>query len=168
MKNLESVCEWYTCKRVSRFPILIHRNDANDRIFSTRLGDFHNNTDYVFLIFQVLWYRDTLQLDMNEWRITDDRGNRYTLRLRKMQKTDFGNYSCVADNGLGKSKRSIEVTGKKKINLNYAFIIWLRLSNAVDHCCFLMTLMIIRYRTNPLETKVTFSSKIFVLSFPCL
>jgi hypothetical protein len=64
------------------------------------------------VIFQVLWYRDTLQLDMTEWRITDVRGNRYTLRLRKVQKTDFGNYSCVADNGLGKSKRSIEVTGK--------------------------------------------------------
>lgn len=63
-------------------------------------------------MFQVLWYRDTLQLDMTEWRITDVRGNRYTLRLRKVQKTDFGNYSCVADNGLGKSKRFIEVTGK--------------------------------------------------------
>lgn len=63
-------------------------------------------------ILQVLWYRDTLQLDMTEWRITDVRGNRYTLRLRKVQKTDFGNYSCVADNGLGKSKRLIEVTGK--------------------------------------------------------
>lgn len=62
-------------------------------------------------IFQVLWYRDTLQLDMTEWRITDIRGNRYTLRMRKVQITDFGNYSCVADNGLGKSKRSIELTG---------------------------------------------------------
>lgn len=63
----------------------------------------------------VLWYRDTLQLDMTEWRITDVRGNRYTLRLRKVQKTDFGNYSCVADNGLGKSKRSIEVTGRPDV-----------------------------------------------------
>lgn len=90
-------------------------------------------------MFQVLWYRDTLQLDMNEWRITDDRGNRYTLRLRKMQKTDFGNYSCVADNGLGKSKRSIEVTGKKKklkMYFNYTFNIWALFLNAVDHRCF--------------------------------
>ncbi|KAF0752205.1 brother of CDO-like, partial [Aphis craccivora] len=63
----------------------------------------------------VLWYRDTLQLDMTEWRITDVRGNRYTLRLRKVQNTDFGNYSCVADNGLGKSKRSIEVTGRPDV-----------------------------------------------------
>jgi hypothetical protein len=53
---------------------------------------------------------------MTEWRITDVRGNRYTLGLRKVQKTDFGNYSCVADNGLGKSKRFIEVTGKQNLN----------------------------------------------------
>ncbi|VVC24119.1 Hypothetical protein CINCED_3A013250 [Cinara cedri] len=63
----------------------------------------------------VLWYRDTLQLDMTEWRITDIRGNRYTLRMRKVQSTDFGNYSCVADNGLGKSKRSIELTGRPDV-----------------------------------------------------
>ncbi|XP_050526670.1 limbic system-associated membrane protein-like [Daktulosphaira vitifoliae] len=63
---------------------------------------------------EVLWYRDTLQLDTTEWRIMEVRGNRYTLRLRKAQKIDFGNYSCVADNGLGKSRQFIELTGKPK------------------------------------------------------
>lgn len=67
---------------------------------------------------------------MNEWRITDNRGNRYTLRLRKMQKNDFGNYSCVADNGLGKSKRFIEVTGKYFItNSNESIIVPIRVKS---------------------------------------
>ncbi|XP_050439437.1 opioid-binding protein/cell adhesion molecule homolog isoform X2 [Adelges cooleyi] len=64
---------------------------------------------------EVLWYKDTLQLDMNEWRIMEFKGNRYTLRIRKVQNTDFGNYSCVADNGLGRTRRFVELSGKPDV-----------------------------------------------------
>lgn len=63
---------------------------------------------------QVSWYRDTLKLDTNERRITEVRGSRHTLIVRKVQASDFGNYSCVADNVVGKSRSYVELSGKYK------------------------------------------------------
>ncbi|XP_049831756.1 limbic system-associated membrane protein isoform X1 [Schistocerca gregaria] len=60
----------------------------------------------------VLWYRDTLRLDTTERRIMEVRGSRHTLILRKVQASDFGNYSCVADNVLGKTRQYLELSGK--------------------------------------------------------
>lgn len=57
------------------------------------------------------WYRDTLKLDTNERRITEVRGSRHTLIVRKVQASDFGNYSCVADNVVGKSRAYVELSG---------------------------------------------------------
>lgn len=62
---------------------------------------------------QVLWYRDTMQLDTTERRIMESRGSRHTLIIRKVHPTDFGNYTCVADNQLGKTRKSIQLTGKQ-------------------------------------------------------
>lgn len=70
---------------------------------------------------EVSWYRDTLKLDTNERRITEVRGSRHTLIVRKVQASDFGNYSCVADNVVGKSRAYVELSGKPnpvKINSN--------------------------------------------------
>ena len=39
-------------------------------------------------------------------------GNRHVLTLRNVKETDFGNYSCMADNSLGRDRGSIEVSGK--------------------------------------------------------
>lgn len=64
---------------------------------------------------QVSWYRDTLKLDTNERRITEVRGSRHTLIVRKVQASDFGNYSCVADNVVGKSRAYVELSGEYKI-----------------------------------------------------
>ncbi|XP_050316135.1 limbic system-associated membrane protein-like isoform X2 [Anthonomus grandis grandis] len=61
---------------------------------------------------EVLWYRDTMQLDTTERRIMESRGSRHTLVIRKVNRQDFGNYTCVADNQLGKTRKSIQLTGK--------------------------------------------------------
>lgn len=42
------------------------------------------------------------------------RGSRHTLIVRKVQASDFGNYSCVADNVVGKSRAYVELSGKNK------------------------------------------------------
>lgn len=61
---------------------------------------------------EVLWYRDTMQLDTTERRIMESRGSRHTLFIRKVHRSDFGNYTCVADNQLGKTRKSVQLTGK--------------------------------------------------------
>uniref|UniRef100_A0AAR5QG41 Ig-like domain-containing protein n=1 Tax=Dendroctonus ponderosae TaxID=77166 RepID=A0AAR5QG41_DENPD len=63
---------------------------------------------------EVLWYRDTMQLDTTEQRIMESRGSRHTLVIRKVHRLDFGNYTCVADNQLGKTRKSIQLTGAPK------------------------------------------------------
>ncbi|KAF4523242.1 hypothetical protein B566_EDAN006865 [Ephemera danica] len=63
-------------------------------------------------LFQVLWYRDTLRLDTTERRYSEVRGSRHTLFIRKVQSSDFGNYSCLADNTLGKSRQYLELSGR--------------------------------------------------------
>ena len=64
-------------------------------------------------LLQVKWYRDTMLLDPNEFRLMEQFGIRHTLVLRKVAEEDFGNYSCSAENHLGKSRAFIEVSGKK-------------------------------------------------------
>ena len=48
----------------------------------------------------------------NEYRYTEHFGIRHTLVLRKVQREDFGNYSCRAENSLGRSRAFIELSGK--------------------------------------------------------
>ncbi|XP_063236622.1 lachesin isoform X2 [Bacillus rossius redtenbacheri] len=61
---------------------------------------------------QVMWYQDNLTLDPSERRTMDSRGNKHTLTVRNVQGTDFGNYSCVAENSLGRSKNYMELSGR--------------------------------------------------------
>ncbi|XP_075214142.1 lachesin-like [Lycorma delicatula] len=61
---------------------------------------------------EVLWYRDTLRLDTTERRIMEVRGSRHTLVISRVQASDFGNYSCVADNSVGKARQYLELSGK--------------------------------------------------------
>lgn len=60
----------------------------------------------------VRWYRDTMLLEPNEHRLMEQFGIRHTLVLRKVNEGDFGNYSCSAENALGRSRAFIEVSGK--------------------------------------------------------
>jgi len=61
---------------------------------------------------EVKWYKDTMLLDPTNNRHMQTYGNRYVLLLKNVRETDFGNYSCMADNSLGRSRGSIEVSGR--------------------------------------------------------
>ncbi|XP_018898204.1 lachesin isoform X2 [Bemisia tabaci] len=60
---------------------------------------------------EVVWYKGTLRLEPNEGRRLEIRGSRHILVLTKVQASDFGNYSCVADNSFGKSRAHLELSG---------------------------------------------------------
>lgn len=47
----------------------------------------------------------------NEQYTMENRGTRHTLTIRQVKSQDFGNYSCVADNQLGKNKKIITLSG---------------------------------------------------------
>ena len=47
------------------------------------------------------WYKDTMLLDPSHHRQMETDGERHSLVLHHLKITDFGNYSCLADNGLG-------------------------------------------------------------------
>lgn len=53
-----------------------------------------------------------MQLDTTERHIMENRGSRHTLIIRKVHTQDFGNYSCVAENKLGKGRKTLTLTGK--------------------------------------------------------
>lgn len=59
-----------------------------------------------------MWYRDTMQIDQTETRIIEARGTRHTLYLRRITEMDFGNYTCAADNQLGRTRKTITLTGR--------------------------------------------------------
>jgi len=61
---------------------------------------------------EVRWYKDTMLLDPSHHRQMETMGDRHTLILHNLQITDFGNYSCVADNGLGRDRASLLLSGK--------------------------------------------------------
>lgn len=61
-----------------------------------------------------------MQLDTTERRIMESRGSRHTLVIRKVHSSDFGNYTCVADNQLGKSRKSIMLTGNEILPANFS------------------------------------------------
>ena len=50
-------------------------------------------------------------LDATNTRIMETFGNKHVLVLRNVKETDFGNYSCMADNSLGRQRGAIEVSG---------------------------------------------------------
>ena len=66
-------------------------------------------------LFQVKWYRDTMLLDANENRLMEQYGFRHSMVIRQAAKTDFGNYSCSAENSLGRSRAFIEVSGEQML-----------------------------------------------------
>ena len=61
------------------------------------------------------WYKDTMLLDPSHHRQMETDGERHSLVLHHLKITDFGNYSCLADNGLGSSKASILVSGRPEV-----------------------------------------------------
>jgi len=61
---------------------------------------------------QVRWYRETMLLDRNENRLMEQYGQRHNLVIANVQKEDFGNYSCSAENELGKARGFILLSGE--------------------------------------------------------
>ncbi|KAF5307420.1 hypothetical protein FQR65_LT06934 [Abscondita terminalis] len=64
------------------------------------------------LIFQVLWYQNSFPLQPTDKRSISNSGTTSTLTIRNVQFSDFGNYSCVVLNSIGKDKKYIEISGK--------------------------------------------------------
>ncbi|KAH8284326.1 hypothetical protein KR018_009356 [Drosophila ironensis] len=60
----------------------------------------------------VSWYQNSFPIQTTDRRIMNTRGNRHTLTIRHIQQEDFGNYSCVADNSLGRSRKYMELSGR--------------------------------------------------------
>ncbi|KAG8231167.1 hypothetical protein J437_LFUL004996 [Ladona fulva] len=61
---------------------------------------------------QTKWYQDSFAVEATERRSVETRGNKHTLAIRRVTPTDFGNYSCVADNVLGRAKKYMELSGR--------------------------------------------------------
>lgn len=53
-------------------------------------------------------------------------GNRHVLILRYVREKDFGNYSCTADNSLGRNKGFIDISGMTDPYLFKYFLYTLR------------------------------------------
>lgn len=53
-------------------------------------------------------------LDANENRLTKKYGFRHTLAIRRVGREDFGNYSCSAENDLGRARAFVEVSGERE------------------------------------------------------
>lgn len=64
---------------------------------------------------QVTWYQDSFPLEGTDRRIIEARGNKYVMNIINVRSSDFGNYSCQAENTIGKSKSHIELTGSYNI-----------------------------------------------------
>ncbi|XP_017969192.1 opioid-binding protein/cell adhesion molecule homolog [Drosophila navojoa] len=60
----------------------------------------------------VSWYQNSFPIQTTDRRIMSTRANRHTLTIRHIQQEDFGNYSCVADNSLGRSRKYMELSGR--------------------------------------------------------
>ncbi|XP_059095815.1 brother of CDO-like [Tigriopus californicus] len=60
---------------------------------------------------EVIWYRDTMRLDPNGKRYMESRGSRHTLIIRKVEREDLANYSCYANNQLGRDRAYITLRG---------------------------------------------------------
>ena len=63
----------------------------------------------------VRWYRETMVLARNENRLMEQFGIRHRLVIARVSERDLGNYSCFAENDLGKSRGFIELSGKIRI-----------------------------------------------------
>lgn len=59
-----------------------------------------------------MWYQDSFLLQPTDRRLMSKSGNTHTLTIKNVQLSDFGNYSCVVSNSIGRDKRYIELSGK--------------------------------------------------------
>ncbi|XP_046677080.1 roundabout homolog 1-like [Homalodisca vitripennis] len=60
----------------------------------------------------MIWYHEGAMVVATKRYSTDTIGNRHILTIQPVHRSDFGNFSCVAENPLGRSKHTIQFTGK--------------------------------------------------------
>ncbi|XP_065344709.1 lachesin-like [Cloeon dipterum] len=63
----------------------------------------------------VQWHHDSFALEPNDRRKMETKGTKHTLSISNVQSGDFGNYSCVADNSLGRAKKYMELSGRPSV-----------------------------------------------------
>ena len=86
----------------------------------------------------VRWYRDTMVLARNENRRTEQFGIRHRLVISSVSEEEFGNYSCLAENELGKSRGFIELSGEKKGYTNHLNLLSLNIKIRFEEKCKLI------------------------------
>jgi len=59
----------------------------------------------------VRWYRDSLLLDSDNNFLLESRGSLHTLIILRVRREQFGQYSCVGSNSLGRARASVRLTG---------------------------------------------------------
>uniref|UniRef100_A0A336K364 CSON015512 protein n=1 Tax=Culicoides sonorensis TaxID=179676 RepID=A0A336K364_CULSO len=59
----------------------------------------------------VIWYKDTTQLGTTEQHSQQNRGNKYSLIIRNVTYSDFGNYTCQGSNSLGRERGMLQLSG---------------------------------------------------------
>ncbi|XP_054284958.1 limbic system-associated membrane protein-like isoform X2 [Macrosteles quadrilineatus] len=60
----------------------------------------------------MVWIRDGSIVTSSNRYSLDKNGNRHSLSIINIQSSDFGNFTCAAENSLGKTKENIHITGK--------------------------------------------------------
>jgi len=60
----------------------------------------------------VRWYKETMVLDGSDRRRMEEFGKKHLLLLGSMDRHDFGNYSCLAENSLGRQRATVAVSGR--------------------------------------------------------
>ena len=74
----------------------------------------------LILYLQVNWYKGSMKLSDGERRsAVRVAGKRYRLAIAPVLRADFGNYSCVSENGLGKVRgaaATVTLTGENDLD----------------------------------------------------
>lgn len=60
---------------------------------------------------EVFWYRRQKKLHETDRQLFQSKPNRVTLHIRQVNPSDFGNYSCRAENSLGKARTYTSLSG---------------------------------------------------------
>lgn len=65
-----------------------------------------------YLYFQVIWLYNNQPVVQSKHLVITKDGNRHTLHIKDTKTTDFGQYTCYANNTEGSDKKNILLSGK--------------------------------------------------------